>query len=427
MTEGLAEEHRAWWRAPKVDGALGRSNNERMIGGVAGGLSGYFGLDANLIRALFVLLSFAGGSGFALYVAAWLVMPRAGEQNSIARRAVVDRQAIVVALAFGVGLVAVLLTLAALGLGFVAGLVWPVSLGMAGLVIVWRVADGDERAFLRELFEQAPLLGRPQRRSRRATVVRVSVGIALVVSGLGGLAATRHPTFSTLAPLLAAGAAIAGFLLVFGPWWLRLARELAIERRERVRTEERADMAVAVHDSVLQTLALIQRAAADPREVTRLARAQERELRAWLFDGQTRGPLGADNVSTVAEAARAIEREVEENHGVAVETVVVGDCVLTDELRALLAAGREAAVNAAKWSGAPIVSLYLEVEPTQVSLFVRDRGDGFDASAVATEHRGIAESIQARMVRHGGTASIRSALEEGTDIELVMPRNKAPV
>ena len=98
MTEALGEEHRAWWRAPKVDGALRRSNTERMVGGVAGGLSGYFGIDANLIRALLVLLSFAGGSGFALYVAAWLVMPRAGEQTSIARRALADRQAIVVAL-----------------------------------------------------------------------------------------------------------------------------------------------------------------------------------------------------------------------------------------------------------------------------------------------------------------------------------------
>ncbi len=418
---------RAWWRAPRVAGSLRRSNADRMVGGVAGGLAGHFGVDANVFRAAFVLLTFLGGSGFVLYVAAWLLMPRAGEACSIARRALADRQAVVVAVAFAVALVALLLALAALGLGFAAGLVWPVSLGLAGLVVVWRVADGDEKAFLRELVDQAPLLGpAPEHRSRRATVARVVVGTLLVLSGLGGLAATRHLTVSTLGPLIAAGSVIAGFLLVFGPWWLRLARELALERRERVRTEERADMAVAVHDSVLQTLALIQRAAGDPREVTRLARAQERELRAWLFDGRAPGAFDAEHVATVAEAARAVEREVEENHGIAVETVVVGDCTLDDELRALLAAGREAAVNAAKWSDAPTVSLYVEVEPTRVSLFVRDRGDGFDPDAVAPDHRGIAESIRARMVRHGGTATIRSAPGEGTDVELVMPRHGGP-
>jgi signal transduction histidine kinase len=320
----------------------------------------------------------------------------------------------------------VLLTLAAVGLGFAASLVWPVALGAAGLVVVWRVADADEQAFLRNLFEPTPASSPPRRQDRRATVVRVSVGIVLIVVGLGGLAAARNPTFATLASLFTAGLVIAGFLLVFGPWWFRLARELADERRERVRTEERADMAVAVHDSVLQTLALIQRAATDPREVTRLARAQERELRSWLFDGQAPGSFDANNVATVADAARAVQREVEENHGVVVETVVVGDCAITDGLRGLLAAGREATVNAATWSGAATVSLYVEVEATQVSLFVRDRGIGFDPSAVSAERRGIAESIRARMVRNGGTASIRSAPGTGTDVELVMPRAEVP-
>jgi len=128
----------------------------------------------------------------------------------------------------------------------------------------------------------------------------------------------------------------------------------------------------------------------------------------------------------VAEAARAIEREVEENHGIAVETVAVGDCLLTDDLRSLLAAGREAAVNAARWSGAPTVSLFVEVEPTRVSIFVRDRGTGFEPSAVADDHRGITDSIQARVRRHGGTATIRTAPGDGTDVELVMPRSERP-
>jgi signal transduction histidine kinase len=127
-------------------------------------------------------------------------------------------------------------------------------------------------------------------------------------------------------------------------------------------------------------------------------------------------------VSTVSEAVGVIEREVEENHRVSVEAVVVGDCPLTEELGALLEAGREAVVNAAKWSGALTVSLFVEVEASRLSLFVRDKGKGFDPGAVGEGHRGIAESVRARMTRHGGTAHIRSAPGEGTEVELVMPR-----
>ena len=155
---------------------------------------------------------------------------------------------------------------------------------------MWRGADDEERAHLSELMGRAPLIGSTEHRTRRATVARVVVGAILVVCGLGVLVASTHPTLATLKSVLAANVVIVGFLIVFGPWWLRLARDLAVERRERVRNEERANMAATVHDSVLQTLALIQRAAGDPGEVTRLARAQERELRAWLFEG---GPPGS--------------------------------------------------------------------------------------------------------------------------------------
>ena len=251
------------------------------------------------------------------------------------------------------------------------------------------------------------------------------VGTLVVAAGLGGLVASRHPTLDTIETVVAANVVIVGFLVVFGPWWLRLARDLAVERRERVRTEERANMAATVHDSVLQTLALIQRAAGDQGEVTRLARAQERELRAWLFEGRPPGSFNDAEVSRVSQAVSIIERDVEASHRVAVETVTVGDCELTVELRALLAAGREAAVNAATWSGAPTVSLFVEVEPAQVSVFVRDRGTGFDPEAVGHDRRGIAESIRARVARCGGSAVIRSAPGQGTEVELVMPRTGA--
>lgn len=181
-------------------------------------------------------------------------------------------------------------------------------------------------------------------------------------------------------------------------------------------------MAARVHDSVLQTLALIQRNAEDPQRVARLARAQERELRSWLFEGRAPGSPGASDPTTLAAGAEQIARDVEASHEVAVEVVTVGDCDLDDDLRALLAAGREATVNAAKWSGAPTVSLFAEVEPSAVSMFVRDRGAGFDPGSVAADRRGLAESIGARMARHGGTSTIRSSPGQGTEVALHMAR-----
>jgi len=408
-----------------VRGPLRRSATGSVVGGVAEGLSARLGLDANLVRGAFVLLSLGGGSGFALYVVAWLVVPRAGTQVPIARRALADRRALGLALALTTVLAAVLLTLDALGLSGAANVAWPVVLGGAGLVFVWRDADEEEKASLRELVGQAPLLGAPVRHRRGTTVARVVVGAVLVAVGLGGLVAARHPSAATFVGVLGAGVVAVGFLVVFGPWWLRVARDLAFERRERVRTEERATMAATVHDSVLQTLALIQRAAADPREVTRLARAQERELRAWLFEGRPPGSFDEADITSVSQAVAVIERDVEADHHVAVDAVVVGDCPLSDDLRALLGAGREATVNAAKWSGAPSVALFVEVEPARVSVFVRDRGRGFDPDRLEGEHRGIAESVRARMGRHGGSAVIRSQPGRGTEVALVMPRTEA--
>ncbi len=391
-----------------------------MVSGVSGGLSARLGVDANLIRIAFVLLSVGAGTGFTLYVLAWLALPREGTDVPILRRVLDQPRILALGAAFGTALAAVLVCLAALGLGFAAGLLWP-SLGVSGLVLVWEGADAEERAQLRELFgsqaQRTQALG-----GRRATVARVVVGVALVLLGLGYLSGFHRQVVATFESVVAAGSVLAGFALVLGPWWLRLVRELSEERRERVREQERLSMAAHVHDSVLQTLALIQRASADPREVTRLARAQERELRSWLFGGRAPGSFDASEVATVADAVAVVERDVETDHRVAVDSVVVGDAPLDEDLEALLAAGREATVNAAKWSGAGTVSLFVEIEPAQASLFVRDRGRGFDPEAVDGDRRGIAESIRARIARHGGTALIRSSPGEGTDVELVIPR-----
>jgi signal transduction histidine kinase len=250
-------------------------------------------------------------------------------------------------------------------------------------------------------------------------VIRVSIVSLLLVSGIAILV-TGHENIELLRPLTGIALIIASIVVVLGPWWLRIARDLVVERQARIRAEERADMAARVHDSVLQTLALIQRRADDPQRVIRLARAQERELRSWLFDGRAPGSL--DHHMTLAAGVLLIQQEVEAQHEVAVEAVTVGDCELDDDLSALLAAAREATVNAVKWSGAAVVSLFAEVEPTEVSLYVRDRGRGFDPEAVPGDRRGLAESVHARMVRRGGSATVRTVQGEGTEVSLTMPR-----
>ncbi len=265
-------------------------------------------------------------------------------------------------------------------------------------------------------------LGPEPRQSRRLFFARIVGGAVLFFLGVVVIsdAALRRSWFR---PFGGALLMIAGTVVVLGPWWLRLGLDLMRERQARIRAEERADMAARVHDSVLQTLALIQRSADQPQEVAKLARAQERELRSWLFEGRAPGSLGAEGAATLSAGVEQIEREVEAAHGVAVDAVTVGDAPLDDELRALLEAGREATVNAAKWSGATSVSIFVEAEPRRVSMFVRDRGAGFDSEAVAPDRKGIAESIRGRMQRHGGTAVIRSVPGEGTEVELSVPRH----
>jgi signal transduction histidine kinase len=172
---------------------------------------------------------------------------------------------------------------------------------------------------------------------------------------------------------------------------------------------------------VLQTLALIQRRADDPQQVVSLARASERELRSWLFDGRAPGSLEG-LATTLAGGVRLIQQEVEAQHGIVVEAISVGDCELDADLSALLAAAREATVNAAKWSGAGAVTLFAEVEPDAVSVFIRDRGRGFDPEAVPQDRKGLAESVHARMARRGGSATVRSAPGKGTEVALTMPR-----
>ena len=248
-------------------------------------------------------------------------------------------------------------------------------------------------------------------------LAQVVVGALLVAAGVG-LWLTADTGVGPRRGMVAAAAVCAGLALVAGPWWWRLSHDLAEERRERVRIQDREEVAAHIHDSVLQTLALIQRNCAEPKTVATLARQQERELRTWLYGS----PAPPNPDDSLAAALQRVSDEVEDLHGVNVETVQVGDCPLDERMQALVQSTREALTNAARHSGALAVSAYLEVEPDQATVFVRDRGCGFDPEHVPSDRRGIAESIIGRMNRHGGKAAVRSHPDEGTEVELVMPR-----
>jgi signal transduction histidine kinase len=378
------------------------------------------------VRIVLVLLALASGFGLVGYVIGWLLLPVEGTTETIGARAVADRQGITIAIALVPALVLVLVLGSSLHANFVSSWSLPLLVSTAGLILVYRNAEDDERVWLNSSLKALLQLKDEPRGSRRVFLARLGLGALVLVVGVVVIS-NQHLSHSWLRPVAGMLFVIAGIVILLGPWWLRLALDLLRERQARIRAEERADIAARVHDSVLQTLALIQRSADKPQEVAKLARAQERELRSWLFEGRPPGSFGAEGAATLAAGVEQIEREVEATHGVAVDAVTVGDAPLDDELRALLEAGREATVNAAKWSGAGSVSIYVEAEPRRVSMFVRDRGKGFDSDAIAGDRKGIAESIRGRMQRHGGTAVIRSVPGEGTEVELSVPRHASRV
>ena len=416
------------WRPPWLwrrgsGGPLRRDPADRLAGGVASGIAAWRGLSATTVRIVFVLLALVSlGWAVPAYVLAWLLIPAAGQDTSIGSRARSDSRGIALAAGLVSLLVLALLVAGALNDGWFSNWAWPQLISVAGLVLIWRNATPDEQATLRRLAEPLGAAAAPAKPGRRSAI-RLAIGALLIIGGAAWLS-TMRASLALLRPLGGVVLVIAGIVLCLGPWWLRIARDLGLERQARVRAEERekerADIAARIHDSVLQTLALIQRRADDPQKVVQLARMQERELRSWLFEG--RAPDEADTDATFASGVRQIQQDVETRYGVPVEAVIVGDCELDDNLSALLAAAGEATVNAAKWSGASVISLFAEVEPGEVSLVVRDRGQGFDPEAVPEDRKGLAESIHGRMARRGGTATVSTAPGEGTKVLLKMPR-----
>jgi signal transduction histidine kinase/phage shock protein PspC (stress-responsive transcriptional regulator) len=374
---------------------LARKTDGRLIAGVAAGIAERGGVPVILVRVGFVVLAVLSGIGIVGYLAAWVLLPP--EEAVASPRAAGDVTFQIVAIGLlGIG---AFILLSQFGVSPNRGLIVPLVLLGIGGVVLWHRTEAEQRSAVAGGALRTIVGG-------RAGFVRLLVGGALVLVGVLGVFANGDAVTATIA-------GVVGLALVFGPWIWSLSTDYMAERRERIRSEERAEMAAKLHDSVLQTLALIQRSADHPADTVRLARRQERELRSWLFDADQ--PPAAESLRPALEEMVA---DVEELHDVQVELVVVGEAPMSERAEALVLAMREALVNAAKFSGQTHVSAFAEIDAGEVEAFVRDRGVGFDLESIDSERQGIAGSIVGRMERAGGSATVRSAAGDGTEVIL---------
>ena len=387
-----------------------------MLAGVCAGLAAQLGVPVRSVRVVMLLLSLLGGLGVVLYAALWATTP-SGQPDFVRPPGLeaASRQGMRAEPASSAdsssatsappGLLA---ALALLGIGAVmlvdrlvdtpGGAVWPLAIVAVGAAVVWRQAESRDS-------------------SRAAVVARVVAGASLVALGVVFFLVGRGDLDVLVDALLAVLVVLLGVGVVAGPWLLRLSRDLQAERAERVRSQERADISAHLHDSVLQTLAVIQRQSDDPEAVARLARSQERDLRRWLYDEPV------DNPRRLRAAIEQAAAEVEDTFGTPVEVVVVGDAHLEagSAAEAVVAATREALTNAGKHADAARVDVFAEVADSSVDVFVRDRGIGFDVEAIPSDRRGVRGSIVERVQRHGGTATVTSVPGEGTEVRLSAP------
>jgi signal transduction histidine kinase len=408
---------------------LVRRRDERIVAGVCAGVARWLGVDPIVVRLAACILALANGAGLLLYIVAWAILPEesAAEGPAATGAGPGTKRSSELALAVGCITLGALLLVRWITPFFPDHIVWPAAVAATGIGLVLARAGDSDRARWREAATRLP--GNPVEAFRGGWMVwvRVLVGAGLLIAGIGFFLASNDALAAVGNIGIAVLATILGGALLFSPWVARLVRQLGEERRERIRNEERAEMAAHLHDSVLQTLALIQRHADAPQQARTLARRQERELRAWLYDG--RRSSAEDAPGTLAMALDGVADEVEADHGVAVDVVVVGDCPVDEHVEALVAAVREAVLNAARHSGADEVSVYAEVlGDSRIEAFVRDRGRGFDPAAVNGDRRGITHSIVRRMARHGGRAHVNSAPGEGTEVtfELALEAESTP-
>nr|WP_188986618.1 ATP-binding protein [Saccharopolyspora subtropica] len=400
-----------------------RRRTGRLVAGVAGGVADHLGLPVLWVRAAFTVLAVCAGAGVVAYALLWVFVPQdTGAESPVS---VKERQQGFGVILLGAGAMVALGSLVSLPLWFAA----PLVVALVGAAVVWREADESQRRRWRQ-GARSGVAGALLGGGGRAAVVRVLAGTTLVVVGIATFVAGSASIEDVRFALVAVIATLIGVAVLTVPWWVRLVRDLNVERANRIRSQERAEIAAHLHDSVLQTLALIQKQADSEREVRRLARGQERELRNWLYGPDGYGAERAAPVENTAPATFAAELgricgEVEDTFAIKVQHVVVGDCDLDDRLSAQLAAAREAVVNAAKHAGVAEVSVYAEVEASQVSVYVRDRGAGFDPDSVPADRHGLADSIRGRMQRHGGRVKLRTSPGSGTEVQMEMPRTAA--
>ena len=381
---------------------LHRRHDRRLAGGVAGGIGDHLSVPVAAVRLAFVLLSASGGLGIILYAAYWIVVPvEPGEQR---RRRLPQWVEVSAAVVLGALALYTITRTVSVGGGFV-----PAALALLGAALIWRQATDVERRRWTQ-WSQVSLAADPGGRIGR---IRLVGGVLLVLLG-ATLVLARADLGQLRDALFAVVVTVVGVVLITGPWWVRIVRDLDAERYERARSDERADLAAHLHDSVLQTLALIQRSADSPREVARLARSQERELRTLLFARRLAS-------GRLADTLRSMAGEVEDTYAVGVEAVVVGDAPVTDASAAVVAATREALINAATHAGVTSVSLYAEIDGATCTVYVRDRGSGFDPAHIGADRHGISESIIERVARHGGRATVRSVVGAGTEVQIGMP------
>ncbi|TPQ22604.1 ATP-binding protein [Streptomyces sporangiiformans] len=413
---------------PRPPRKLYRSSDGRWLGGVARGLAGHLGLPVAWVRVVFVGLFLSDGLGALLYASFWFFVPLgvggvdAGRPPAIVAEVSSDGRRRLVARKPDKGQIVALLAMVVIAMVFVGNVdlsggakayLWPAVLVGAGVALVWRQADNARRARWVEV----------GRRRRTLNLARSAAGVLLVTAGVSGIFVLQGSAAHLGSVLQAALAVLVGIALLAGPYLVRMTQDLSEERLMRIRAQERAEVAAHVHDSVLHTLTLIQRNAENASEVRRLARAQERDLRSWLYKPEGTGKDEADEPDTLAEAVRRSAAEVEDKHGVPIEVVVVGDCPLDDRIGAQMQAAREAMVNAAKYGGeGGAVQVYAEVEGKSVFVSVRDRGPGFDLDSIPADRMGVRESIIGRMERNGGTARLRAVPDGGTEVELEMER-----
>lgn len=393
-----------------------------MIAGVASGLARHLGVPVIAVRiALVVLLGF-NGLGLMLYAAFWAVLPQEVPTNAAPPRR--DLAMLLPFAAIGIGVV--LLQSLAFGDGPAGTVGWLVAIIAVGAGVIWHQSDPSRRGHWADNASQAPWLAAVVAESdRRSFLFRFIGGGVLVAVGIIGVVAIYSPARGGLTSVfngvIFAFVGLLGVGVVVAPLLWRTFSQLRTEREARIREQERAELAAMIHDQVLHTLALIQRNSTDIKEVQRLARGQERSLRNWLYK-PTASPT--EKFAAALEQAAA---EVEDTYAITVETVVVGDTECDERVSALVAAAREALVNAARHAGVQTVSLYAEVEADELSVFVRDRGAGFEIDQVEPSRHGVRGSIIGRMKRHGGRAEIRSAPGDGTEVRLTLPASREGV